>query len=118
MRKATVALSSLLTLSVAGNVYLYNQWSQKVDERTYYPGDKPLIDKAVALFGSEVPHPSNEQTQREMRHRFPIASRIPDPSKSGHFLLCVTLKAREGMLAFTPVYCFDEQGKLVSRALF
>lgn len=118
MKKTTAALSSLLAVSVAGNLYLYSQWSRKTAERTYYPDDKPLIDKAVALFGSEAPHPSPEQTQTEMRYRFAIVSRVPDPLRKGHFLFCVTLKARDGWLGITPVYCFDELGKLVSRARF
>jgi hypothetical protein len=116
VRKATAALSLALTASLAGNVYLYHRWSQKADEVPYYSNERPLIEKAIALFGSELPAPSKAQTERSMRGRFPIVTQLPDPRQSGHFLFCVTLKLREGWLGFEPVYCFNEQGKLVSRA--
>lgn len=82
----------------------------------FFSSRASLFDKAVALFGSEVPHPSKEQTHNEMHGRFPIVSQVPDPRQPGHFLFCVTLKLREGWLGSDPVYCFDERGNPVSRA--
>jgi hypothetical protein len=114
VRKLTIVLTAALAASLVANVYLFREWSRKTAERTYYPAEQPLIDRAVALFGAELPNPSKEQLQREMRPRFPVVSRIPDPRQPSHALTCVSLRLPAGYLGFEPVYCFDEGGNLVS----
>jgi len=108
------ALWAALAASLIANVWLDVGWSRKAAEAAYYTVQQPLIDKAVALFVSELP--GKPDRQHAMRHRFPVVSQIPDPRLTGKFLVCVTLKLRRGMLGFDPVYCFDDGGALVSHA--
>jgi hypothetical protein len=108
----TRAISALLVLSLIANGYLYFRWQEKASEVPYWAHHQPLIDKAITLFAADRPLPTDAHTA--MQNRFPIAMMVPDTRHPGQLLICVELKARRGIFAITPIYCFDGKGTFVS----
>lgn len=113
MSRTSAILGALLALSLIANGYFYFRWQERAAEVPYWTHHQPLIDKAITLFAADRPVPTNAHAA--MRNRFPVAMMVPDTRHPGQLLICVELKARRGMLAITPVYCFDGKGTLVSR---
>jgi hypothetical protein len=100
-------LAAALIVSLAGNLFLYREWSRQnaqVPYSQHFHGT--LIDEAIKLYSAEIGVSPDEA----MRNRFPVAMTVPDSASPGGQMRCVSLKLRHGMLGFTPVYCFHRDG--------
>lgn len=116
--RTNFVLAAALIASIAGNLFLYREWSRKnaqVPYNQHFHGQ--LIDRAVEHYSAEIGVDPDEA----MRNRFPVAMTVPDSASPGGEMRCVSLKLRQGMLGSTPVYCFDRDGnraRLKSHAKF
>lgn len=94
-RPLVVTLLLLLIASVAGNILLYRQASRPL----FREGDRPLIERTIALFPSTNPEDLRAMT-------FPIVMRQSDRT-------CVELRLHDGRGHFGA--CYDGQGRLVQQ---
>jgi len=98
---AAVIVFALLGLLI----YDYNRRYESERHVTYYPGDQPLIDRALDLWSVE----NNQPRDEILTYHFPVVVEFRNET-------CVALPIKAGAaIGGTPVYCFDPKSLKLTR---
>jgi hypothetical protein len=106
MRISNKLILVVTIVSLSGNVWLISRLMDQMKERPYFSSDIEFIEESIRLYSEELGVSADEA----MRNRFPVVA----VSGSGR---CVNLQLKRGMLGFVPVFCFDDEGAVVTRKL-
>lgn len=101
-RETTAAIIIFILLGLL--ICNYNGRYEAERRVTYYPEDKPLIDRAISLWSVE----NNQPVDRIRAERFPIVLEFRTET-------CVALKLKVLAAGGTPIYCFDPKSRKVTQ---